>query len=432
MRYFPVMVWCVLLLAGVACPQEDSATKFHLTVNQIVVPVVVTDAKGHRVTGLKAEDFEVLEDGAPQKILSFSMGGEAVTPATGSATGRPDDSADLRRTYAICVDTLHSTFANFPPVRTALERFFEKETRADSQYWLINLGKKPEVLQYPTPNPRDVLTVLRNKKFLATIQNSEASALGAQTAVLRQQLDDYCRSCPCGRNQRPAPAECVGRRQSVIGLVTTSADRTRIYTEFFLKELRAVVDDLSRMPGNRVMILISDGFNLEPGRELFGVMRAYFPNDDRWQMNDRDTSSQLEPILRAAAANNIVVYGLNSSGAGFADGASSAYQASSGGGTSRQGVGQIILPELNRQASQASFESGATMAALAKATGGVFIENNNDLLAGVKRAFDETRDYYVLGYVSSNPTMDGKYRAINVRVKDPKSVVRARTGYWAQ
>jgi VWFA-related protein len=441
MRHFPVMVVCYLLiLAGVARTQEDSAAKFRLTVNQIVVPVVVTDGQGHRATGLKAEDFEVLEDGAPQKILSFSMGGEAVTPAPldpadGSArapTSLPADTAATRRTYAICVDTLHSTFGNFPPVHTALESFFEKETRTDSQYWLISLGKKPEVLQYPTPDPRAVLAVLRDKKFLATIQSSESSALGAQTAALRQQLDDYCRSCPCGRNARPAPAECIGRRQSVIGLVTQSADRTRIYTEFFLKELRAIVDDLSRMPGNRVMILISDGFNLAPGRELFGVMRAYFPNDDRWQMNDRDTSSQLEPILRAAAANNVIVYGLNSSGLGFAGGASSAYQASSGGGTSRQGVGQIILPELNRQAAQASVESGTTMAALAHATGGVFIENSNDVASGIKRAFDETRDYYVLGYMSSNQTMDGKYRAIDVRVKDPKLGVRARIGYWAQ
>ena len=447
MRYFGVVVLCCLLFfAGASRAQEDRA-QFRVNVNQIVVPVVVTDAKGHRVTGLKADDFEVLEDGAPQKVLSFSLGGEAPAVASaiaaapapvaapvmpGNGTPLPADVAIPRRTYAICVDTLHSTFANFPPVRAALEKFFEKETRTDSQYWLISLGKKPEVLQYPTADPRDVLKVLRDKKFLATIQNSEAAALGAQTNALRSQLDSYCRACPCGRDLRPPPGECIGPRQSVIGLVTTSADRTRIYTEFFLKELRAVVDDLSRMPGNRVMILISDGFNLAPGRELFGVMRAYFPNDDRWQTNDRDASSQLEPILRAAAANNIVVYGLNSSGLGFPGGANSAYQASSGGGTSRQGVGQIILPELNRQASQASFESGTTMAALAHATGGVFIENSNDLLAGMKRAFDETRNYYVLGYMSSNPAMDGKYRAIEVRVKEPKFGVRARTGYWAQ
>jgi VWFA-related protein len=434
MRSFPVMALYVLAaLAGVARAQTDSGEKFRTTVNQIVVPVVVTNAKGHRISGLKTEDFEVLEDGVPQKVLSFSTGREAVasTPK-GSATSPPPESGAIRQTYSICVDTLHSTFGNFPPVRAALESFFGKETRTDSQYLLISLGKKPEVLQYPTPDPGAVLSVLRDKKFLATIQNSEAAALGAQAATLRQQLDTYCRLCPCGRNARPAPAECFGQRQSIIGLVTTSADRTRIYTEFFLKELRAVVDDLSRMPGNRVMILISDGFNLAPGRELFGVMRAYFPNDDRWQMNDRDTSSQLEPILRAAAAANIVVYGINSAGLGFAGGANSAYQASSGGGTSRQGVGQIILPELNRQASQASFEGGTALAALAHATGGVFIEDNNDLLAGVKRAFDETRDYYVLAYMSSNPAMDGKYRAIEVRVKDPKSVVRSRTGYWAQ
>ncbi len=427
-----MVLCCLLVLAGGARAQEDSAAKFRLTVNQIVVPVVVTDAKGHRVKGLKAEDFELLEDGVPQKILSFSMGGDSATgSSTGSGTSLPDDIA-ARRTYAICVDTLHSTFGNFPPVHTALEKFFEKETRTDSQYWLISLGKKPEVLQYPTTDPRAVLNVLRDKKFLATIQSSESSALGAQITTLRQQLDTYCRACPCGRDLRPAPGECIGPRQSLIGLVTTSADRSRLYTEFFLKELRAIVDDLSRMPGPRVMILISDGFNLAPGRELFGVMRAYFPNDSRWQMNDRDTSSQLEPILRAAAANNIVVYALNSSGLGFAGGASSAYQASSGGGISRQGVGQIILPELNRQASLANFESGTTMAALAKATGGAFLENNNDLLAEVKRVFDETRDYYVLGYMSSNPTMDEKYRAIDVRVKNPKLVVRARTGYWAQ
>src|SRR5277367_4910369 len=122
MRIFLVMIVCrLLVLAGGADTQEESAAKFRLTVNQIVVPVVVTDAKGHRVSGLRAEDFEVLEDGAPQKILSFSMGGEAVAsiPA-GKATSQPPDSLGIRQTYSICVDTLHSTFANFPPVRAAL------------------------------------------------------------------------------------------------------------------------------------------------------------------------------------------------------------------------------------------------------------------------------------------------------------------------
>src|ERR1700722_7292571 len=82
MRHFSSTLSCLLVLAGTARSQEEVAPKFRLTVNQVIVPVVVTDAKGHRVTGLKANDFEILEDGAPQKILSPSVGGEIVTPAT--------------------------------------------------------------------------------------------------------------------------------------------------------------------------------------------------------------------------------------------------------------------------------------------------------------------------------------------------------------
>src|SRR5271168_1541211 len=67
-----------------AAAQEQ---KFRTDVNQVVVPVVVTDAKGHRIANLHAEDFELLEDGAAQKILSFSAGTEALpaeldTPVT--------------------------------------------------------------------------------------------------------------------------------------------------------------------------------------------------------------------------------------------------------------------------------------------------------------------------------------------------------------
>jgi VWFA-related protein len=425
-----------------AAAQEQ---KFRTDVNQVLVPVVVTDEKGHRVANLHAEDFELLEDGAAQKILSFSAGTEALpaaldAPVTAGKkakkageTAAPFPASDapaVRRTYAICVDTLHSSFENFPPVRKALENFFEHEQRTDSEYWLISLGKKPEVLQYPTSDPRAMLIAIRAKSFLATVQNSEASALGTQISAVRRQLDDYCGRCPCGRSTRPIPMECVGPKKAVEGLVSSSAERTQIFTEFYLKELRAVVDDLSHMPGSRTMILISDGFNLVPGRELYGVMKAYFPNDDRWQLNDRDTTAHLEPILRMAAANNITVYGLNSSGLGSSGGAGAVFQASNNGPSTR-GAAQTIMPQINTETARVTYENGTTMAALAKATGGVFIENSNALLSGIQRAFSDTRDYYVLGYIPSNEAMDGTYRTITVKVKDTKASVRAKAGYWA-
>src|SRR5580693_1972563 len=43
-----------------------------VTVDLVQVDAVVTDSQGRHVTGLKAEDFEILEDGKPQKITHFS------------------------------------------------------------------------------------------------------------------------------------------------------------------------------------------------------------------------------------------------------------------------------------------------------------------------------------------------------------------------
>jgi VWFA-related protein len=46
-----------------------------VSITQIVVPVAVMDQKGNYVTGLKKEDFILLEDGVPQEIDYFSKSG---------------------------------------------------------------------------------------------------------------------------------------------------------------------------------------------------------------------------------------------------------------------------------------------------------------------------------------------------------------------
>jgi hypothetical protein len=37
----------------------------------------------------------------------------------------------------------------------------------------------------------------------------------------------------------------------------------------------------------------------------------------------------------------------------------------------------------------------------------------------------------VLAYVSTNAALDGKFRAITVKLRDPRLIVRAKRGYWA-
>jgi len=69
--------------------------------------------------------------------------------------------------------------------------------------------------------------------------------------------------------------------------------------------------------------------------------------------------------------------------------------------------------------------------ALAENTDGLAVVETNDIDKGMKRIVDDLTSYYLLGYTSTNGKLDGKYRKISVRVKRPGVDVRARRGYRA-
>ena len=71
-------VLCALVLAAVAQDQKvqpeaanNSETRIVLDVNRVNILFTVSDKKGRFVTDLKKEDFEILEEKKPQKIMEF-------------------------------------------------------------------------------------------------------------------------------------------------------------------------------------------------------------------------------------------------------------------------------------------------------------------------------------------------------------------------
>jgi hypothetical protein len=84
--------WLVVLVTGLvlipAIPRDkddSSEVKFTVRTELVLIPTVVTDKSGNHVTGLKKEDFTVLEDGAEQRVTTF----EEVTGSPLRAT-RPE------------------------------------------------------------------------------------------------------------------------------------------------------------------------------------------------------------------------------------------------------------------------------------------------------------------------------------------------------
>jgi hypothetical protein len=71
------------------------------------------------------------------------------------------------------------------------------------------------------------------------------------------------------------------------------------------------------------------------------------------------------------------------------------------------------------------------MKTMAGITDGIAVVDSNSLDLGMKRISDDLTSYYLLGYYSTNAKLDGRFRSLKVRVKQPGVDVRARRGYRA-
>jgi hypothetical protein len=72
------------------------------------------------------------------------------------------------------------------------------------------------------------------------------------------------------------------------------------------------------------------------------------------------------------------------------------------------------------------------MQVLATRTGGRAFFNDNDLRAALRRAADDSRLVYVLGYYPTHGKWNGKFHEVKIRAKRPGVQLWHRQGYFAQ
>jgi VWFA-related protein len=463
----------MLFLAGISARTQDRGVSSPQTpvirseVKEVLVPVVVTDGHGHYVPNLKMSDFQVLEDGQPQHLVALSIGmraGAQVSINQAAAGGRISSAGALppldvsaarsgpdtpRSTYLILVDALHSSFENFKRIREALGKFFEKEQDSDAQYAVMVLGRKLAVVEDSTRDVNAALAAVRNKHFSDLMLDSEANNLAVSadqfTALMRQ----YCSACYCesagqtgtvGKGVSGEMPECPDAKTRVRAFLTSYAERTFLLNQAFLRQLNEIVRATTTMPTSRTVIFISDGFNRVSGRELYAIYLGYGPQDRNFEFNAPDTQRELDAILKIATNSNVKFYTLDSRGlytvtsvpgSGFAASSSSSPMSAQVDSRTSPNLAAGVPEAVTSSTVSAARESTDVLAELAHETGGLFFENNNDLLKGLRQAVADGREYYILSYVPQNKAMDGKYRKIVVTVREPKWRVNAKAGYWA-
>jgi VWFA-related protein len=196
-----------------------------------------------------------------------------------------------------------------------------------------------------------------------------------------------------------------------------------ILNQNFLRGLGKLVEAMTTMPTTRTIVFISDGFNRQPGNELYNTLQASSPGDKSFEFNPFDTQDLMNKVIQLAVANDVRFYTIDSRGLYTLRALpGSGWDASSWGAPSEaRDRAMLVTARQNTDG----------LAELARETGGLFFENNNDLLKGIQRAFADGRQHYVLAYVPSNTALDGTYRKIQVDVKRRGVHINAKPGYWA-
>jgi Ca-activated chloride channel family protein len=110
-----ILVFTRSLAIQVLPEKQQAPLKIAVSVNLVLIPAIVTDARGAFVPGLKAEAFRVLEDGRPQELTVFEVGDTPVT-------------------VGLVVDHSRSMGSKLPAVAAAVNSFAHTSNRQDEMF----------------------------------------------------------------------------------------------------------------------------------------------------------------------------------------------------------------------------------------------------------------------------------------------------------
>jgi len=143
-------------------------------------------------------------------------------------------------------------------------------------------------------------------------------------------------------------------------------------------------------------------------------------------MNQTGQENQVEVRRTTDRANraNVSIYAADTGGLQAIAAGGDASQASTRGVSTFSGAS--TLNQITRLSA-----SQDTLTTIAEDTGGRAFFDSNDFGDVFRRVVSDTSAYYVLGYSSSNPARDGKFRHIKVQVKRADVRIESRSGYYA-
>lgn len=383
--------------AGQQGKSNSSQGAFTLKVQTevVLVNVIARDKQNKPVQDLKPEDFTVLEDGKPQKVLSFDFENLETAPISTTVSAGPSQQSVTGQPVTppkpiLAGKDVEKELSN----KRVIALFFDLSSmNPDETERAVDAARK---YVQKKMTPADMIAIVS----LASSLRLDQDFTGDQAQLLRV-LNRFSHSEGQGMDNG-LTGDSDGTEDNGNAYTPDETEYNQFNTDRKLEALQSLCDVLSKFNQKKSVIYFSSGVT-QTGIENQAALRA---------------------AVNTAVKANVAIYTLDARGLEAQPPGGSASSASLRGTAMYSGA--AVQTQLDQ-----NFASQETLTTLAADTGGKAFLDTNDLGQVFDRVQKDTSVYYVIGYKSNNPLRDGHYRKIQVKVNRPGLNLEFRKGYYA-
>ena len=401
-------------------PQGKTDDVVRISTELVQTGVTVVDKQGRFVDGLKAEQFVIKVDGQPvtpsffERVTAGTAREEKQVDAARAAAkpAAPAGASYRGRTIVFFIDDLHLSLDGVGRTRATLKHFIDEQMTPNDQVAFVSAAGQMGFLQQFTDNKSVLRAALdRLKPIPMSTRDSDQPPMTEFTAIRimngdHDAADFYIDKIIEGLVTKKMSTPAMNRN-AVREMVKTRANNivfsVEAVVEATLSSLDSWVQNISTIPGRKLVFFISEGFYLD-SRRAIGAANA-----------------QLQRVTDTATRTGSVIYTIDARGlfAPMAD-ATGDRPTDPKGRLDRASVGEGTL-------------SQDGLNALAGDTGGRFLRNQNYFDNWVGRMLDETSNYYLLAWRPPTEEQKGaKFKRVEVSIADrPDLTVRLPRGFLA-
>jgi VWFA-related protein len=356
----------------------------------VLTNVVARDAKtGEVVKGLKESDFRIYENGKEQQIATFDFQSvDMATPLNEATVSGLAAGPNANGSKAVVV-------AKPEELRNhrLIVMFFDLTSM------------QPEDLERSVDAAQDFLrTRMQPADLVALVSLGDALSVDQDFTADKSALINEVGAYNGTEGQGFAQGATANSNQveDTTGYTPDESEYNDINTDRELFALKAISQSLSRISEKKSLLYFSGGISRD------GI----------------ENEASLRAAINAAVRANLAIYSVDTRGL---QAVLPLGDASTG---SLRGSGAYNGAALTNNM-QANFASQEVMDTLSHDTGGTAFFDSNDFAPAFAQVEKDTSAYYAIGFHSSNPARDGKYRKLTVKIDRPGIKLEYRPGYYA-